>query len=97
MIVSTWQDAGDTEQSPLNAQEEEQETMKISLNIQEIENLFTMEEESYVINILKQFTQIWQGISLGEKFRNETVQFCQEGSSYKFSNEFFLAVDMANK
>ena len=97
VIVSTRENVHEIEQSPNNSGEEEEETMKISLNIQEIENIFTMEEETYVINIHKQFNTHWQGISLGEKFTNETVQFCKDRPRYKLSKEFFWAVDMANK
>ena len=99
VIVSTRQNVDEIEQSPIisGEEEEEEETMKISLNIQEIENIFTMEEETYVINIHKQFNTHWQGISLGEKFTNETVQFCKDRPRYKFSKEFFWTVDMANK
>ena len=57
------QNVHEKEQSQINWDEEEEETMKISLNIQEIENIFTMEEETYVINIHKQFNTNWQGIS----------------------------------
>ena len=56
-----------------------------------------MEEETYVINIHKQFNTNWQGISLGEKFTNETVQFCKDRPRYKFFQRIFLAVDMATK
>ena len=76
------QNVHEKEQSQINSEkeEEQEETMKISLNIQEIENMFTIEEETYVLNMHNQFNKTWQGISLGEKFTNETVQFCQNRS-----------------
>ena len=73
------------------------ETLQISLNIQEIENMFTMEEENYVMKLHKLFYETWQGISLGEKVLNDTVKFCQDRSRHPLSKEYCQAVDMANK
>jgi hypothetical protein len=73
------------------------ETIQISLNIQEIDNMFTMEEEKYVMNLHKLFYKAWQGISFGEKVINETVEFCRDRSKHTFSKEYFHVVKMANK
>ena len=89
------QNVHEKEQSQINWDEEEEETMMISLNIKEIENMFTMEEETYVLHMHNQFNKTSQGISLGEKFTNETVQFCQV--RIPIFKEFLLAMHMANK
>ena len=51
--------------------------VKLSLNVVEVENLFTHEEEKYFSHSLGQFVGSWHAIHLGEQLMNMYVTFCQ--------------------
>ena len=55
----------------------EKTVVKLSLNIVELENLFTHEERKYFSHSLSQFVNTWQAIHFGEQFMNIYTSFCQ--------------------
>ena len=55
----------------------ENNVVKLSLNVVELENLFTHEERKYFSHSLNQFVGSWKAIDFGEQFMNMYVSFCQ--------------------
>ena len=55
----------------------ENNVVKLSLNVAELENLFTHEERKYFSHSLSQFVGAWKAIDFGEQFMNMYVSFCQ--------------------
>ena len=55
----------------------ENSVVKLSLNIAELENLFTHEERKYFSHSLSQFVNTLQAVHLGEQLMNMYTSFCQ--------------------
>ena len=49
-----------------------------SLNIEEIENIFTIEEEIYFKNLHTTFDQKWNAVPFGEEMMNHFIGFCRQ-------------------
>ena len=62
----------------------ENNVVKLSLNVVELENLFTHEEKKYFSHNLRQFVGSWQAIHLGEQLMNMYVSFCQNKGMLPF-------------
>ena len=71
-------------------QEKEQEIL-ISLNIDEIENMFTIEEEKYFENSLADFTEKWRAIPFGEEMMSHFMKFCE--TRHTLSTKFFMLIN----
>ena len=56
---------------------ENNDVLKLSLNVVELENIFTHEERKYFDHSLSQFVGSWRSIHFGEKIINMYVNFCQ--------------------
>ena len=50
----------------------------VSLNIGDIENIFTMEEGIYFENVRAVFEQKWNAIPFGEEMMNHFIGFCKQ-------------------
>ena len=75
------------------ANQEEDETVTIALNIHELENMFLQEEEKYIQKMCNIFSETWNEVSLGEKVISQTIEFFKDGSN-SISNEIFQIVHM---
>ena len=51
--------------------------MMISLNVEELENLFTQEEENFFQHSLAQFTSCWRAVPQGSEVMTVYSAFCQ--------------------
>ena len=49
----------------------------ISLNIEEIENIYTMEEATYFDKVQAVFKDKWNAIPLGEEMMWHYIEFCK--------------------
>jgi len=67
------------------------ENLVLSLNIAEIENMFTIEEERYLGKCVGDFTERWQEIPFGEEFVSEFVTFSDKRQT--LSQTFFPVVN----
>ena len=63
----------------------------ISLNIDEIENMFTIEEEKYFENSLADFTEKWRAIPFGEEMMSHFMKFCE--TRHTLSTKFFMLIN----
>ena len=72
----------------------ENNVVKLSLNVVELENLFTHEEKKYFSHSLRQFVGSWQAIHFGEELMNMYVSFCQNKGMlpFKFISILFCAM-----
>ena len=52
----------------------------LSINIQEIENLYFLEEEKYFDNLQNIFDQRWNMIPVGERIMTQYIGFCEDKS-----------------
>ena len=48
-----------------------------SLTIQEIENMYTMEEETYLKKMMRSFYENWKAISFGPEIMEFYIDFCR--------------------
>ena len=55
----------------------ENNVLKLSLNVVELENIFTHEERKYFGHSLSHFVGSWRSINFGETIINMYVNFCQ--------------------
>ena len=69
----------------------ENNVVKLSLNVVELENLFTHEEKKYFSHSLGQFVGSWQAIHFGEQIVNMYVSFCQNKGTLPFKFISFLS------
>ena len=69
----------------------ENNVVKLSLNVVELENLFTHEERKYFSHSLGQFVGSWQSIHFGEQFMNMYVSFCQNKGMLPFKFISFIS------
>ena len=69
----------------------ENNVVKLSLNVVELENLFTNEEKKYFSHSLGQFVGSWQAIHFGEQIVNMYVSFCQNKGTLPFKFISFLS------
>ena len=69
----------------------ENNVLKLSLNVVELENLFTLEERKYFGHSLGQFVGSWQAIHFGEQFMNMYVSFCQNKGMLPFKFISFIS------
>ena len=76
-----------------NNQSEKEQFIAIALNIRDIENLYTIEEENYMNNVLNVFHQSWQGVSLGENIIKLSILYQYESTKH-MSKDVFQAVHM---
>ena len=53
----------------------EVEIVSFDLNIRQMENLYAIEEDSYVQKLTESFTRNWNDVSLGEQVISETIKF----------------------
>ena len=72
----------------------EEEIISIPMNIREVENLYTIEEEAYINNICTVFDLTWQGISLGEKAISVAVDVSKGVEKPKITTNIFQDVQM---
>ena len=49
-----------------------------SLTIQEIENMYTLEEEAYFKNIIVTFDTAWKSVSFGPEIMDFYIGFCNK-------------------
>ena len=74
-----------------NQEDEQEKEILISLNIDEIENIFTMEEEKYFENSLAVFNEKWRAIPFGEEMMSHFMKFCE--TRHTLSPKFFLLIN----
>ena len=70
---------------------ENNSVVKLSLNIVELENLFTHEERKYFSQSLSQFVNSWQAIHFGEQFMSMYTSFCQNKGMLPFKFISFIS------
>ena len=63
----------------------------ISLQIREIENIFTLEEDRYFDNSLRDFTEKWRSVPFGEEMMGEYNKFSE--TRQILSTKFFLLIN----
>ena len=63
----------------------------VSLNIGDIENIFTMEEGIYFENVRAVFEQKWNAIPFGEEMMNHFIGFCKQ--RHNLPTRFFQLVN----
>ena len=65
-----------------NIEEKVEESLDIdfvcSLTIQEIENMYTLEEEAYFKNIIVTFDTAWKSVSFGPEIMDFYIGFCKK-------------------
>ena len=59
----------------------------VSLDIKEIENMYTVEEGKYFENLRTSFYQKWNMIPLGEEMMSLIIKFCRQ--RYQLPSRFF--------
>ena len=74
-------------EDPMNTEPDTASVVTVSLNVAEIENLFSIEEGKYFEHSLGHFVRAWTAISLGEKFMNMYTIFCRK--RFELSPKFF--------
>ena len=74
-----------------NQEDEQEKEILISLNIDEIENIFTMEEEKYFENSLAVFNEKWRAIPFGEEMMSHFMKFCE--TRHTLSTKFFMLIN----
>ena len=82
----------------LNSEDEEKlddygenNVVKLSLNIVDLENLFTHEERKYFSHSLGQFVNTWQAIHFGEQMITMYTSFCQNKEILPFKFISFIS------
>ena len=50
----------------------------LSLNIEELENIFTVEEGNYFVKLRAGFDQKWNTIPIGEEMMSHFINFCKK-------------------
>ena len=63
----------------------------VSLNIHEIENLFTVEEGIYFDNVRAVFDQKWNTITFGEEMMSHYIGFCKQ--RHQLPTRFFQLIN----
>ena len=79
------------EENPEDDGHEQEKEILISLNIDEIENIFTMEEEKYFENSLAVFNEKWRAIPFGEEMMSHFMKFCE--TRHTLSPKFFMLIN----
>ena len=77
----------------IEEEENEKEVKKvvISLQIGEIENIFTLEEDRYFDKSLRDFTEKWRSVPFGEEMMGEYNKFSE--TRQILSTKFFLLIN----
>ena len=71
--------------------EKEVKEVVISLQIGEIENIFTLEEDRYFDKSLQDFTEKWRSVPFGEEMMGEYNKFSE--TRQILSTKFFLLIN----
>ena len=79
------------ENQDVDGYQEQEKDILISLNIDEIENIFTIEEEKYFENSLAVFNENWRAIPFGEEIMSHYMKFCD--TRHTLSPKFFLLIN----
>ena len=82
-----------SENEDFSEETDENNSVKLSLNVAELENLFTLEEKKYFAHSLSQFVGAWKSVSFGEKFINMYTSFCQNKGMLPY--EFLKLINSA--
>jgi hypothetical protein len=65
----------------------------VSLNINELENIYTLEEKKYFDQVLTIFDEKWNGTSLDEKTIYQTINYYKSGISENVPMEYFQTLN----
>ena len=67
-----------------NSEEDQQQPLKISLDLFELENLYRREENAFFQHSVAQFVGCWKAIPMGEAMMSTYVSFCQRRQNLPF-------------
>eukprot|EP00092_Neocalanus_flemingeri_P035597 GFUD01038749.1.p1 GENE.GFUD01038749.1~~GFUD01038749.1.p1 ORF type:complete len:636 (-),score=130.97 GFUD01038749.1:4-1911(-) len=68
-------------------------SMVISLSIHELENIYTLEEESYLDHVLNLFDEKWNSVTLDEQTLHQTMNYCQTGIAEIVPVDYFQTIN----
>ena len=67
-----------------NSEEDQQQPLKICLDLFELENLYRREENAFFQHSVAQFVGCWKAIPMGEAMMSTYVSFCQRRQNLPF-------------
>ena len=65
----------------------------LSLSINELERMYTMEEESYLSTLLTLFDERWNSLSLDYQTMQQTINYWQKGIFKNISLQYFQTIN----
>ena len=65
----------------------------ISLSINELENIYTLEEEKYLDQVLNLFDEKWNSVSLDDHTVNQTINYCRNGITANVAMDYFQTIN----
>ena len=71
----------------------EEISLVLSLNIHDLESMYTLEEKSYIGNLVNLFDDKWNSLSLDEQTMNQSRSFWQNGITENVSMEYFKTIN----
>ena len=73
---------------------DEEVNIVLSLNIHDLEQIYTFEESAYIGQVMHIFEEKWNSITLDERTLLQTIHLCESGINSNVPMEYFHTINV---